>query len=363
MNAIKNSLSSISLFSGAGGMDLGFENAGFEVNWSNDFDKNACETYKNNFSSINECGPIEDYFNKLRNFTEIDCVFGGPPCQGFSVAGKMDLNDPRSKLVYEFIKIIKIVRPRSFVMENVPSLAVLDKFKIFRRELIQEALDSGYSVDLKVISSSLFGVPQERKRMFLVGVLGDHKIDLVNRMKKYFKNLMSTYDAICDLGVQGTEKNPKTSNAVVTLAASPVLRKSPYAGMLFNGAGRPINPKRPSPTLPASMGGNKTPIIDERLYYDDGFDWVHEYHKHLSSGGKPYGMNDTPASLRRLTIKEAARLHGFPDNFKFNGGNSSIYKQIGNAVPPKLAEVLGSIILDILSGKEYVSDQLSINLK
>lgn len=351
MNARKNSLSAISLFSGAGGMDLGFERAGFDVHWSNDFDAKACETYQTNFENENICGPIEDRMNSIKQFSEIDCVFGGPPCQGFSVAGKMDLNDPRSELVYKFMEIIQLLRPKSFVMENVPSLATLSKFSEFRNQLIQKAHKLGYSIDLQIFSSSEFGVPQDRKRMFFVGVLGECEVNLRPRAEKYIKAPVSTFDAISDLGVQGTDLNPQTCNAAVTLAAYPILRKSPYSGMLFNGAGRPIHPTRPAPTLPASMGGNKTPIIDERLYYGDGFDWVSEYHRHLMSGGDPYPMHDTPESIRRLTLRESARLHGFPDDFVFCGGKSAIYRQIGNAVPPTLAETIALIVTDILAGE------------
>ena len=140
MNDRKNTLSAISLFSGAGGMDLGFERAGFDVHWSNDLDGTACETYQTNFSSENVIGPIENLAKSLKRFSEVDCVFGGPPCQGFSVAGKMDLEDPRSKLVYQFMDIISVLRPKSFVMENVPSLATLNKFSKFREQLVQHAL-------------------------------------------------------------------------------------------------------------------------------------------------------------------------------------------------------------------------------
>ena len=348
MNARKNTLSAISLFSGAGGMDIGFERAGFKVHWSNDFDTKACETYRSNFENENICGPIEESLTTLNKFADIECLFGGPPCQGFSVAGKMDLNDPRSELVYKFMEIVETLRPKSFVMENVPSLATLSKFSEFRSQLIQKAHKLGYSIDLQIFSSAEFGVPQDRKRMFFVGVLGDHHVDLKIRALKYLKEPVSTFEAISDLGIQGTDVNPKTCNAAVTLAAYPVLRKSPYSGMLFNGAGRPIHPTRPSPTLPASMGGNKTPIIDERLYYGDGFDWVSEYHKHLMSGGQPYPMHDTPKYIRRLTLRESSRLHGFPDEFLFCGGKSAVYRQIGNAVPPTLAEMIALMVQDIL---------------
>ena len=242
MNDRKNTLSAISLFSGAGGMDLGFERAGFDVHWSNDLDGTACETYQTNFNSENVIGPIENLAKSLKRFSEVDCVFGGPPCQGFSVAGKMDLEDPRSKLVYQFMDIISVLRPKSFVMENVPSLATLNKFSKFREQLVQHAHALGYSTDLQIFSSSEFGVPQDRRRMFFVGVLGKRDVDLRQRSRGYLKAAPSTREAISDLGIQGSDQNPCTCNAAVTIAASPVLRKSPYARMLFNGAGRPIDP-------------------------------------------------------------------------------------------------------------------------
>ena len=348
MNDRKNTLSAISLFSGAGGMDLGFERAGFDVHWSNDFDGTACETYQANFNSENVVGPIENLAKSLKRFSEVDCVFGGPPCQGFSVAGKMDLEDPRSKLVYKFMDIINALRPKSFVMENVPSLATLNKFSKFRDQLVQYAHALGYSTDLQIFSSSEFGVPQDRRRMFFVGVLGKRDVDLRQRSRAYLKAAPSTLEAISDLGIQGSDQNPCTCNAVVTIAASPVLRKSPYAGMLFNGAGRPIHPKRVAPTLPASMGGNRTPILDERLYYGDGFDWISMYHRHLIKGGDPYSKHAAPSYIRRLTIREASRVHGFPDDFIFCGPKSAIYRQIGNSVPPTLAQAIATSVRDIL---------------
>ena len=112
-------LSAISLFSGAGGMDVGFSNSGYEIVWANDFDKNACDTFAANHGNIIEYGSITDFIPLLHKFRGVDIVFGGPPCQGFSVAGKMNPNDERSKLVFSFFDVVEQVQPRAFVMENV----------------------------------------------------------------------------------------------------------------------------------------------------------------------------------------------------------------------------------------------------
>ena len=130
-------MKTISLFSGAGGLDIGFKKAGFKIVWANDFDKDACQTYTTNIGSHIVCGDINDYKSELfSKFKNIDAVIGGPPCQGFSVAGKMDPNDPRSQHVWSFVEIVKKLKPKVFVMENVRALGKLKKWQLLRKELL-----------------------------------------------------------------------------------------------------------------------------------------------------------------------------------------------------------------------------------
>lgn len=362
---LQEELSAVSLFSGAGGMDVGFRRAGFQILWANDFDKAAVETYRRNIGGHIVHGDVNDYIDMLQAYRGVDCLFGGPPCQGFSVAGKMALDDPRSQLVKSYMRAVEVVRPRAFVMENVKALGTLSKFKQVRDELRSYANRLGYQTELVIFNAKNFGVPQARERVFFVGFQRAERIEFDRRAKRYFKPEVSTLQAIGHLGVQGTERNPKTCNAVVTIAERPVLRKSPYAGMMFNGLGRPLNPHVPCATLPASMGGNKTPIIDERQFYDDGESWVEAYHAHLMQGGKSYGMNDTPPHIRRLTLEEARILHTFPEGYDFAGGRSATYRQIGNAVPCDLAFAVAQITIDVLS-EEAIDDaaapQLALQL-
>lgn len=346
---VQDNLSAVSLFSGAGGMDIGFHRAGFQIEWANDFDKAAVETYRRNIGNHIVQGDVNEYIENLRQFSGVDCLFGGPPCQGFSVAGKMALDDPRSQLVKSYMRAVEVVRPRAFVMENVKALGTLTKFKQVRDELRSYAKQLGYQTELVIFNAKHFGVPQARERVFFVGFQKAGRIEFDQRAKRYFKREVSTLQAIGHLGAQGSDKNPKTCNAVVTIAERPVLRKSPYAGMMFNGLGRPLNPSVPCATLPASMGGNKTPIIDERQYYGDGESWVEQYHAHLMGGGKSYGMNDTPEHIRRLTLEEARILHTFPEGYDFAGGKSATYRQIGNAVPCDLAHAVAQITIDVLN--------------
>ncbi len=345
-------MKAISLFSGAGGMDVGFRDAGFQVIAANELDKHACVTFRANHpnTALFE-GDIDELRAEFSKFKGIDVVFGGPPCQGFSVAGKMDPDDPRSKLIFSFCSVIEQIKPKGFVMENVKSLGSLAKFEKVRNTLVSRFQKAGYTVTVHILNAKEFGVPQSRERVFFIGVKNEYQPIFSAHFQKYRKQAPTLRDILIPLGKPGTENNNHVCNAKVTLAAKPVLRKSPYAGMLFNGQGRPLNPDGWASTLPASMGGNRTPIIDNNHLYEGRASWVEEYHRHLMAGGKSQGMHDAPSYLRRLTINEAALLQSFPSDYVFCGPSSKIYSQIGNAVPCGLAYAVAKSIRSSISGK------------
>jgi DNA (cytosine-5)-methyltransferase 1 len=341
----------ISLFSGAGGMDVGFKDAGFDIIAANEMDKHACNTFRANHPDTDLYeGDIDECGNNLHKYKNIDVIFGGPPCQGFSVAGKMDPDDPRSKLIFNFCSMVEALKPNAFVMENVKALGALAKFESVRSALISRFQKAGYSVTIHILNAKDFGVPQSRERVFFIGVKNKFRPVLSSNFNKYKKAAPTLREVLIPLGLPGSEGNEHICNAKVTLAARPVLRKSPYAGMLFNGQGRPLNPDGWASTLPASMGGNRTPIIDNNHLYHDDSSWVEEYHQHLMKGGKSQAMHDVPTYLRRLTINEAALLQSFPSDYEFLGPNSKIYSQIGNAVPCGLANVVAQCVMDSLKG-------------
>ncbi|PSB17817.1 DNA (cytosine-5-)-methyltransferase [Phormidesmis priestleyi ULC007] len=353
----KTPLSGLSLFSGAGGMDVGFIRAGVEIVSANDIDRDACLTYEANHpGGIIKCGDINQNLTDIRRFEGIDIVFGGPPCQGFSVAGKMNPDDPRSKLLWVFMKAVEFTKPRAFICENVKALAVLDKWSEVRQQLFRFARQLGYKYKLVVLNSTAFGVPQSRERMFLIGFRDIEDInDLEAQFERYKKQAPTVRDIVLPLGVAGSENNQRVCNAKVTIAAKPVMRRSPYAGMMFNGQGRPLNPTGYSCALHASMGGNKTPIIDEEHCYFGQDSWVEWYHSYLMAGGEPLSLDAAPKRLRRLTIDEALRIQTFPHDYQFIGGQSSIYRQIGNAVPCDLAQVVAEVVRDFLSTPELIT--------
>ncbi|EGA91394.1 cytosine-specific methyltransferase [Planococcus donghaensis MPA1U2] len=347
----------ISLFTGAGGMDVGFKSAGIHVEWANEIDKDACNTYEtNNPETILAKGDLRNYIETLKEHRDIDIVFGGPPCQGFSVAGKMDPQDERSTLIWSFLDVVKAVKPKAFVMENVKALATLEKWGRVREEIYRVSSELGYTCYPFLLNSADFGVPQKRERVFFIGFL-NKDIDsnqMMARIMSKKKNKVTVRESISHLPPAGNEENPITCTAKITLAKNPIMRKSPYAGMLFNGMGRPINIDEASNTLPASMGGNKTPIIDENLLYNrKGEDWVVNYHNQLLSKNIKSEYQEAPKNLRRLTIKEAAVIQTFPKQYNFMGSKSSIYKQIGNAVPCLLAEAVAKSVVEVLDETKY----------
>lgn len=335
----------ISLFSGAGGMDLGFRRAGVKVVWANDFNAAACETYKANFGDEIHHGSITDFdYDAL---PDCEMVFGGPPCQGFSVAGKMDPSDPRSKLVFEFQKVVASKRPLLFVMENVAALGRLAKFSAVRESLLKRYREMGYSVQFRILDSQNFSTPQRRERFIMIGaVAGEDDI----RFPRPHRTVITARDVLSRFDAPGTGNNSGACDAKISMAKNPVLRASPYAGMLFNGLGRPIDLSRPCQTLPASMGGNKTPIIDTRLLKDrHAPDWLANVHA-KAVNGKSIASLRVPSFMRRITVSEAAALQGFPPDFKFCGSRSERYRQIGNSVPPPLAEAIARELLKSFSG-------------
>lgn len=334
----------LSLFSGAGGMDLGFKNAGINVVVANEFNQHASNTFKKNHPDVQMVeGDINDKFEEIVSASKgVEIVFGGPPCQCFSVAGKMDPDDERSKLVWDFLSVVGEVKPEVFVLENVKALGVFEKWKPIREKILKTAENMGYHCHYIVLNSAEFGVPQNRERVFFFGAKKDLETELQNFFHPLKKEPRKLREVFSELPLAGSKENPVTSKAKITLAKNPVMRKSHYSGMLFNGGGRPLNLDEYSYTLPASMGGNNTPIVDDFLIADDGAeDWVKNYHSEILSNGSH--KKEVPKNLRRITTLEAAAIQGFPPDYSFSGPKSSIYTQIGNAVPVGLAEAVGIV--------------------
>jgi DNA (cytosine-5)-methyltransferase 1 len=343
----------VSLFSGAGGMDLGFIQAGFRVIWANDNDHDCCETYRENIGDHIVFGDITKI--DIKSIPSSDVIIGGPPCQGFSVAGKMDPNDPRSQLLWRFVSIVDVKRPKFFVMENVSSLGRISRWKVTRSKLMAEFRNIGYEVRFANLNSADYGVPQFRERVFFIGVEASLGIIPSFPASTHSNSWITARDALVRLTKPGEPGNEGECNAKIVLAPKPIMRRSPFAGMLFNGQGRLIDLNRPAPTLHASMGGNKTPIIDMRQLNDSNQEpWIVQYHQKLINGEIP-GTFKPPDYLRRITVREAATLQTFPHEFMFHGTKCSQYRQVGNAVPPRLAYCIATAVPNLLNGESKPS--------
>jgi DNA (cytosine-5)-methyltransferase 1 len=345
-NVAASPYSAISLYSGAGGLDLGFSRAGFDIRWAIDTDPFAVKTYNANLEPRAVCGDVLA-IDPPANL-QPTLVFGGPPCQGFSVIGRMDPDDPRSQHVNHFFDVVAHLQPRAFVMENVKALAASPRWAAVRRRLLERATALGYEHSLFVLNAQDFDVPQSRERMFLIGIRGASPERPLATTASSPPSVRSALERLPRFGEPG---NDASCAARVIPAGKPVMRPTAHRGsLLFNGSGRPLKLDGPAKTLPASMGGNATPIVDQQELERGAEPWVVTYHRRLQSGKPP--LKRAPSRLRRITVQEAAALQTFPPDWTFAGPRVAQYRQVGNAVPRRLAEAVALSVREALERQD-----------
>ncbi|WP_218775107.1 DNA cytosine methyltransferase [Salibaculum halophilum] len=319
-------LTSIDLFCGAGGLSIGLERAGFTSVMGLDTNSDAISTYRQAFPDAETVEQSVAGYD-FRQWRGVDLVAGGPPCQPFSNGGKrFAANDDRD-MIPEFARAVNEIMPRAFIMENVAGL-LAPRNREYLGKILSLFSDGYTMLSPRLVNAADYGVPQKRVRVVLIGLLNGG-IDFPS--PTHTPGRYVTAGSVLRRGEIRGQPNPSK----VVYAKKPDLRPSPFAGQLFNGGGRAINLNQPAPTILASAGGNKTHFIDE-------LDGVPPYHKHLWDGGKPRcGEFD---GGRRITVLESALLQTFPADMLFSGSRSSQYAQIGNAVPPRLAKVIGASV-------------------
>jgi DNA (cytosine-5)-methyltransferase 1 len=338
-------LTTVDLFAGAGGLSLGFAREHFEVVAAVEHDAGSAATYRASHGAagvkLHEQDICEVDFRQYRG--QLDAVIGGPPCQPWSLGGlRRGQADPRDGIP-QFARALHEASPRAFVLENVAGLAKGETRLTFElivhvlagelplAELLGNQVDEGarldYDITWRVLQAADYGVPQNRQRLFIAGAREGVRFSWPapthgpGRRRPYVP-------AGSVIGAEGKgEPNP----SIVTYASNPSLRPDPYHGQVYNGGGRPIDLAKPAPTMLASMGGNKTPWVDTEAV-------VHQYHAQLMGGGQPRAGRVPGA--RRITVAEAAALQTFPSEAHFAGSRSSQYRQVGNAVPPLLAQAV-----------------------
>lgn len=326
----------IDLFSGAGGLSLGLKRAGYEVAACVEINKDAMNTYSSHDG--NAVHYNEDVrgisFEKFRG--KIDVVSGGPPCQPFSVGGLRKASKDSRDMIPEFVRCLREAQPDAFIMENVPGL-MLKKTRPYFDSVLAQLSACGYRLNWAVLSAADYGVPQKRRRLF---ILGSRRMQLRFPAPTHGSGTPESH--VRALDVLGAEPIGEAPNCPVKYARDPDLRPNPYAGHVYNGGGRPIDPNGPCHTILASSGGHKTHWIDT-------LGVAAEYHAHLQNGGK--ARDGFVPGARRLSVEECAIIQTFPRSMQFSGKRSSQYKQVGDAVPPDLAFVVGRSVYFQLNGR------------
>ena len=352
----------IDLFAGVGGLSLGFENCGFDVVLANEYDESIAAAYKANHKGTRMIvGDItsldlEKTFGPYQG--QIDVVIGGPPCQGFSQKGqRKTIHDERNFLFKYYVRVVELVKPRYFVMENVPNLLTAEK-GYFRKEIEELFNSMGYQLKMGILNASDYGVPQNRRRAVIIGKRGGAAPNLPKP-----RNITVTiWDAISDLaylssgegaeeqeyrGKPRSEYQKKLRGGSGTLRNHVATRHSSLAlerlAMIPPNAGKEVLPEE---HLTRSIySGTWT-----RMRKDEISVTITTRFDTPSSGKFTHPFLD-----RAITVREAARIQSFPDSFRFVGSKGSQMKQVGNAVPPLLAGAIAEVVMNDL--KEGVDSE------
>jgi DNA (cytosine-5)-methyltransferase 1 len=363
----------VDFFCGAGGLSLGFEQAGFDIVLGVDQDGHHVATHERNFPyGASYCGSVVDLtgdaVRKLAGVQDIDVVIGGPPCQGFSHMGLRDLNDSRNELVSHFMRLVIELRPKAFLMENVPGL-VSGKTRQILDDVIAMAESNGYKITkpVRVLSATEFGVPQKRRRLFLVGLRCDidGQIEYPTGVSSGQPNRPTIIEAIDDLpdieaedrlffeGETKYRKKPKSEYAKVARGImrdpSDLSRPRLWDSERCTGCLRVKHSESSVELYRATPPGEIVPGHKLPRLAPDGVSPTLRAGSDSSHGSYTAPRPIHPIHPRCITSREAARIHGYPDWFSFYPLKWHAYRQIGNSVCPPVARALGAVILDALS--------------
>ena len=338
----------IAMFAGCGGFASGFSNAGFQIDGFVEIDSSARSTFRRNFPT-SKClaHSVEDFSKSVKDYDgQIDVLIGGPPCQGFSLAGKRDPKDPRNSLFQHLVTIAEALSPKVIVMENVRLLLSM-KNKDGQPVIadIQREFESiGYSTSLWTLNAKDYGVPQSRERIFIVSTRSDIPIPPLPSVSHFHPDSLDQFlgdrwrtfrDATSDLEL--LESGEKSENDPLHWAVTHPSRVITWLQETPEGQSAHDNKDRRK--RPPS-GYNTT---YKRLSWDEPSSTVSTNFGMISGS-----RNVHPQSTRSLTVREACRLQTFPDSYEFEGSWGDIRTQIGNAVPPALAQAVAEAVLKVL---------------
>lgn len=366
------------LFSGAGGMSLGLEDAGMRVVFGADFDSDALQTHAHHFGGMSvdwdlgDPGRVDEVGRILRA-VNIDVLAGGPPCQPFSKAGRSGMrylvqhgmrepHDKRRDLWESYLEIVRLAKPRAVIMENVPDMA-LDREMFILRSIARRLEDWGYSVQERVVDTYRYGVPQFRQRLILVALAGGLEFEWPEPSNKW----VNLGNAIRDLPPVGakegwlsdeTRQVWRKYDGPRTAFQREMRTKVPpaHADRIYDHVTRRVrdddveafeflDTKTKYSELPEELKRYRDDIFDDKYKRLDAHTFSRTITAHIAKDGYWYIH---PEQNRTLTIREAARIQTFPDHFRFAGPPTAAFRQIGNAVPPRLGHAIGSAVRSVL---------------
>ena len=360
----------IDLFSGCGGFSVGFEKAGFKVSKAVEFDADIAAIYSLNHSKtqlfVDDIGKI----NNESNFRlgEVDVIIGGPPCQGFSMAGarirqNSFVDDPRNYLFKQYLKVVQIVKPKVFIIENVKGILSMNGGDIFK-EIIKVFSDSKnfggdkYYLHYKIVKGIEFGIPQKRERVIIIGSKNkdyDFESCLEKAKKEVAKLYPDFYKKVTVRDAIGNLPNP-TDDGVV-LNPKPVTEYQKFLACkqetITNHNKYALTQKALKRISQIKPGENFTALNEEIHSVHSGsygrLEWEGVAPTITTRFDTPSGGQFThPKDNRMITPREAARIQSFPDDFVFKGTKSIVCKTIGNAVPPKIAFTFAYVVMELM---------------
>lgn len=317
-----------SLFTGAGGLDLGFEKAGFHIVWANEFDPTIWETFIHNFpkTKLDKRSIVNV---RSSDIPIVDGIIGGPPCQSWSEAGAgRGIKDKRGQLFYEYIRLLKEKQPKFFLAENVPGI-LQPKHKEAFSNIIKEFKNAGYEVSWQLLNANDYGVPEDRLRVIIVGY--HKKLKKKFRFPKPLKYKPTLKDAIFDLRLAKPAKDKNKTNGHELKIPNHEYMNGGFS-TIYMSRNRVRSWDEPSFTIQA--GGRHAPIHPKAPKM-----------KFISQNKRIF-VPGKEQTYRRLSVRECARIQTFPDNFIFKYRDiADGYKMVGNAVPVNLAYLLGKQII------------------
>lgn len=380
-------INALDLFSGAGGFSLGMELAGINVVAAVEYDKKIAKTYQFNhphtvminddirkvpaltkdISKETHSLSIENIFQNQNK--EIDIIFGGPPCQGFSMAGyrirnqKPFFEDERNLLYLEYLRMVEKLLPKVFIIENVPGILNFDNGRIYN-EITERFKKLGYDVSAEILSAEQFGVPQKRKRAFFIGNrLGKESKDLFPKSTLKIEQYTTVWDALSDLpslksgeGIEPTFYVKKPQNKYQEMMRANMKKEGFYNHISAEHKTttieilKMIKPGQTMKDLPEHL---RTKSVHSGAYGRMNPDEP-AYTITTRLNTPSVGRITHPVDNRTITPREAARIQSFPDSYRFIGDITTIGMQIGNSVPPLLAKKIGENIMNLLKKNSQI---------